>query len=237
MIHSSVSSRSLVSLPFPTALLTTPERTVPCADMDCFYCACERALQALTPAPLLCQPPHAVARRLASCSSADEPSLFGPAPQTPMSLDQISPLVLCPQPSLLGVPLAVVQYNPFQGDGSASDRGVVSLPAEPATARVAIKDGKVHMPAAANGSIIAVSYEARKRGVTRFFRAREALAVCPELVVVQAPPAHPSIPDPMVQPSSTLGSRGPCRSEGSPPSGSKGHAPGYRRYILFGPGV
>eukprot|EP00966_Prymnesium_polylepis_P269821 6233108-Prymnesium_polylepis.1 len=46
------------------------------------------------------------------------------------------------------------------------------------------------MPSAANGSIIAVSYEARARGVTRFFRAREAFAKCPEIVIVQVPTAH-----------------------------------------------
>ena len=114
------------------------ERVVALIDMDCFYCACERALD----------------------------------------------------PSLFGVPLAVVQYNPFQGDGSAGDGGVVSNPAEPAAARVAVKHGKILMPSAANGSIIAISYEARKLGVTRFFRAREALGVCPELVVVQVPTAH-----------------------------------------------
>ena len=37
---------------------------------------------------------------------------------------------------------------------------------------------------------VAVSYEARARGVTRFFRAREALNACPEIVIVQVPTAH-----------------------------------------------
>ena len=92
--------------------------------------------------------------------------------------------------SLEGVPLAVVQYNPFQGDGSASASGVVSLPAEPAAARVVFKSGRLVMPSAANGSIIAVSYEARARGVTRFFRGREAIAACPEIVLVQVPTAR-----------------------------------------------
>ena len=50
--------------------------------------------------------------------------------------------------------------------------------------------GKVLMSSGANGSIIAVSYEARKRGVTRFFRGREAIAHCPEMVLVQVPTAH-----------------------------------------------
>ena len=92
--------------------------------------------------------------------------------------------------SLEGVPLAVVQYNPFQGDGSASASGVVSIPAEPAAARVVFKGGRLLMPSAANGSIIAVSYEARARSVTRFFRGREAIAKCPEIVLVQVPTAH-----------------------------------------------
>ena len=84
----------------------------------------------------------------------------------------------------------MVQYNPFQGDGSASASGVVSIPAEPAAARVVFKGGRLLMPSAANGSIIAVSYEARARSVTRFFRGREAIAKCPEIVLVQVPTAH-----------------------------------------------
>ena len=76
-------------------------RVVALIDMDCFYCACERALDS----------------------------------------------------SLVGVPMAVVQYNPFQGDGSAGAKGVVSIPAEPVSARIAIRDGKVIMNSAANGSI------------------------------------------------------------------------------------
>jgi DNA polymerase eta len=59
--------------------------------------------------------------------------------------------------------------------------GVVSLPAEPPAARHVVRGGKVLMPSAQNGSIIAVSYEARARGVSRFFRGREALAACPDV--------------------------------------------------------
>ena len=116
-------------------------RCVALIDMDCFYCACERALD----------------------------------------------------PSLIGVPLAVIQYNPFENNTKAADDnvgGVVSIPAEPAAARVAVRDGKVLLPAAQNGSIIAVSYEARARGVTRFFRGKEAVKQCPEIVLVQVPTAH-----------------------------------------------
>lgn len=116
------------------------QRAVALIDMDCFYCACERALD----------------------------------------------------PSLVGVPMAVVQYNPFQNDvkNAAAVGGVVSIPAEPATARVAVRAGRVLLPASVNGSIIAVSYEARARGVTRFFRGKEAMQHCPEIVLVQVPTAH-----------------------------------------------
>lgn len=93
-------------------------------------------------------------------------------------------------PSLVGVPLAVVQYNPFQGDGKPGSSGVISHPPRPSSARVAVRDGKVLMPSAANGSIIAVSYEARARGVTRFFRGREAVNTCPELILIQVPTSH-----------------------------------------------
>ena len=117
-------------------------RCVALIDMDCFYCACERALD----------------------------------------------------PSLVGLPMAVVQYNPYENSkssgGGENIGGVVSLPAQPAAARVAVRDGRVLLPAAQNGSIIAVSYEARERGVTRFFRGREAVAKCPELVLVQVPTSH-----------------------------------------------
>jgi DNA polymerase eta len=69
-------------------------------------------------------------------------------------------------PTLNGVPLAVLQYNPYENskDGTAIG-GVVSLPAEPASARIVYKGGKLRMPSAQNGSIIAVSYEARARHV------------------------------------------------------------------------
>jgi len=40
------------------------------------------------------------------------------------------------------------------------------------------------------GSLIAVSYEARAKGVKRIMRGAEARDVCPELILVQVPTAH-----------------------------------------------
>lgn len=124
--------------PDTSTVVDSLKRVVALIDMDCFYCACERALQ----------------------------------------------------PELLGKPLVVVQYNPFEGDGSASSSGVKSHPPEPAHERIVARDGEVVMPSAENGSIIAVSYEARERGVTRFMRGKEARDQCPELIVMQVPTAH-----------------------------------------------
>ena len=41
-----------------------------------------------------------------------------------------------------------------------------------------------------NGSIIAVSYEARAAGVKRIMRGREARRTCPQIQLVQVPTAH-----------------------------------------------
>ena len=43
---------------------------------------------------------------------------------------------------------------------------------------------------ASNGSIIAVSYEARARGVTRIMRGDQARAACPDIILVQVPIKH-----------------------------------------------
>jgi len=119
--------------------MASTNRVVALIDMDCFYCAVERALD----------------------------------------------------PSLLGVPLAVVQYNPNVGHGRPGEGGVPSIPAEPAAARIVYShDGKLRMNTASNGSIIAISYEAREKGVTRFFKAKEAMEACPGLVIIQVPTAH-----------------------------------------------
>ena len=97
-------------------------RVVAHVDLDCFYCAVERRLDA----------------------------------------------------SLRGRPLVVVQYNPTE------EGGVVTRGAGDPSRRM---DG-------GNGSAIAVSYEARGRGVRRGMRGAEARTHCPELAVVQVPTAH-----------------------------------------------
>ena len=78
-------------------------------------------------------------------------------------------------PSLVGVPMAVVQYNPFENE----DHSVLSQG----------KD-QDRTDNNSNGSIIAVSYEARAAGVTRSMRGRQARSVCPAIQLVQVPTAH-----------------------------------------------
>eukprot|EP00448_Togula_jolla_P021960 CAMPEP_0170574588 /NCGR_PEP_ID=MMETSP0224-20130122/3383_1 /TAXON_ID=285029 /ORGANISM="Togula jolla, Strain CCCM 725" /LENGTH=634 /DNA_ID=CAMNT_0010897261 /DNA_START=60 /DNA_END=1964 /DNA_ORIENTATION=+ len=75
-------------------------------------------------------------------------------------------------PRLRGVPCAVVQYNSRQ-EGGAPD-----LP----------PDGKRWVQGG-TGGIIAVSYEARRAGVTRQMSAHEARKQCPEVILVQVPTA------------------------------------------------
>lgn len=74
-------------------------------------------------------------------------------------------------PHLRGKPLGVAQYNPF---GDLSTRR---------------PDESRHMNDS-NGSLIAVSYEARAFGVKRNMRGDEARKLCPELQIVQVPTAH-----------------------------------------------
>lgn len=75
-------------------------------------------------------------------------------------------------PSLVGLPCAVVQYNARQAGGA---------PDLPATADRRVKGG--------SGGIIAVSYEARRCGVTRSMSAYEARKQCPNVILVQVPTA------------------------------------------------
>ncbi|KAL4434375.1 hypothetical protein ABPG75_000816 [Micractinium tetrahymenae] len=74
-------------------------------------------------------------------------------------------------PELRGKPVGVVQYNPY---GSLEMR-------RPDENRI-MNDS--------NGSLIAVSYEARGQGVKRNMRGAEARAACPDIKLVQVPTAH-----------------------------------------------
>ena len=74
------------------------------------------------------------------------------------------------RPELRGKPMAVVQYNPNDPKeiGPDDDRRMDD----------------------SDGSLIAVSYEARAAGVKRQMRGKEARKACPELVLVQVPVAN-----------------------------------------------
>jgi nucleotidyltransferase/DNA polymerase involved in DNA repair len=70
---------------------------------------------------------------------------------------------------LLGIPVGVVQYNPF-GDLKTmlyTEERIVN-----------------------SGSLIAVSYGARAKGVKRSMKGKEAKQACPEVVLVQVPTKH-----------------------------------------------
>ena len=79
-------------------------------------------------------------------------------------------------PTLKNIPCAVIQYN-------AQAK---------VTATVLISDDRRVPDAklASMGSIIAVSYEARRRGVTRQMRGNVARSHCPELQLVQVHNPH-----------------------------------------------
>ncbi|KXZ52743.1 hypothetical protein GPECTOR_8g135 [Gonium pectorale] len=77
-------------------------------------------------------------------------------------------------PSLRGRPVAVIQYNPW-------DTKALQTALRPEDARI-FNDS--------NGSIIAVSYEARRFGVKRNMSGQAARQLCPELQLVQVPTAH-----------------------------------------------
>ncbi|CAL8468278.1 g7818 [Coccomyxa elongata] len=74
-------------------------------------------------------------------------------------------------PSLIGKPTAVVQYNP-NGDLST------------------LRPDEERIFNRSNGSLIAVGYEARAKGVKRGMRGDEARKACPDLNLVQVPVAH-----------------------------------------------
>ncbi|KAK9915303.1 hypothetical protein WJX75_007291 [Coccomyxa subellipsoidea] len=74
-------------------------------------------------------------------------------------------------PSLVGKPVGVVQYNP-NGDLST------------------LRPDEERIFNSSNGSLIAVGYEARAKGVKRGMRGDDARKVCPDLNLVQVPVAH-----------------------------------------------
>ena len=75
--------------------------------------------------------------------------------------------------SLEGVPIVVVQYNPSDVQTISASENRRNLPHQ-------------------RGTIIAVSYEAKKAGVKRLAgaNAEQAKAICPELVTIQVPTKH-----------------------------------------------
>ena len=81
-------------------------------------------------------------------------------------------------PALRGVPLGVVQYDPREG---ARGAGVVDRPME------AVRRNVGAAGPTGSGSLIAVSYEARARGVKRGMRNADARLACPALELVQVP--------------------------------------------------
>ena len=91
-------------------------------------------------------------------------------------------------PALIGVPVAVCQYNPH-GDlrdrrSSDLERRLIVRPSGGAGSAAAPPSPD------ANGSLIAVSYEARAAGVRRNDRGLEAARKCPDLRIVQVPVRH-----------------------------------------------
>lgn len=83
--------------------------------------------------------------------------------------------------ALLGVPVAVSQYNPYgtlrETSADEVDRRLIVRPGKPV-------EGDT------NGSLIAVSYEARAASVKRNDRGRDAVRKCDALRIVQVPVRH-----------------------------------------------
>ncbi|GFR43922.1 hypothetical protein Agub_g5058, partial [Astrephomene gubernaculifera] len=77
-------------------------------------------------------------------------------------------------PALRGQPVAVIQYNPW-------DKEALKTALRPEDPRI-FNDS--------NGSLIAVSYEARRFGVKRNMSGQQARQLCPSLQLVQVPTAH-----------------------------------------------
>jgi DNA polymerase eta len=131
--------------------MSGPMRVVAHVDMDAFYCQVE----------VCC------ASRAAACAHTLKPR-GGAHVELPRGRVQARR-----DPSLRGVPTAVVQYNPHE------QGGVTNVPPD-APRRCN----------AGNGSIIALSYEARAAGVKRGMRGEEARRACPAIQLVQVPTSH-----------------------------------------------
>ena len=88
-------------------------------------------------------------------------------------------------PALLNRPVAVSQYNPYgnlhETHSSQIHKRLVAYPKSDE------QHTGTHLSSDKNGSMIAVSYEARSRGVKRGDRGLDALKKCPELFIVQVP--------------------------------------------------
>ena len=87
-------------------------------------------------------------------------------------------------PHLLNKPVAVSQYNPYgklhETHSSEIEKRLVARPKRVGETKRAL-DGET------NGSMIAVSYEARSMGIKRGDRGLDAIKKCPELFIVQVP--------------------------------------------------
>ncbi len=109
-------------------------------------------------------------------------------------------------PSLIGRPVAVSQYNPYGNlhethSSEIEKRLIVRPPPAVVTARTIQKSANTNVNATTeelvlagvkgngdnNGSMIAVSYEARGGGVKRGDRGLDAVKKCPDLHIVQVP--------------------------------------------------
>lgn len=75
-------------------------------------------------------------------------------------------------PSLRGKPVGVLQYNPFGPEENLAETDSRRFKNE------------------SNGSLIAVSYEARPFGVKRNMRGDVARRLCPGIQLLQVPTAH-----------------------------------------------
>ena len=98
-------------------------------------------------------------------------------------------------PQLRHVPVAVSQYNPFGNleERSSDDihgRWVVKKLRESDKQEKEMSDSDPKATDDTNGSLIAVSYEARALGVKRNQRGHQACQLCPTLNIIQVPVKH-----------------------------------------------